>query len=64
MVKTLRKGAIVRKKEQSPEERECWGELYEVYHKEGNFVKCISLKKPYFGVALSCGINAVELVNK
>ena len=52
-MKTMRKGAIVKYCGSRKEFVETWGELFEVYHKEGNFLKLISLKKPYFDVCAS-----------
>jgi hypothetical protein len=63
-MKMIRKGAIVRKKGMSEEDLETWGEYYEVYKKEKTIVRCVSLKKTWFGVSLVCGVDDVELVNK
>ena len=43
-MKTMRKGAIVKYCGSRKDFIETWGELFEVYHKEGNFLKLISLK--------------------
>ena len=43
---------------------ETWGELFEVYHKEGNFLKLISLKKPYFDVCASVPCKDCKLVEE
>lgn len=62
MVKTIRKGAKVRLLKQSKEHFEIWGGVFEVYHKEGEFVRLVSLKKPYFGQCVTCSIEKVELI--
>ena len=49
-MKTMRKGSIVKYCGDRKEFVETWGELFEVYHKEGNFLKLISLKKPFTAI--------------
>ena len=63
-MKTIRKGAIVKYCGDRKEFVETWGELFEVYHKEGNFLKLISLKKPYFDVCASVPCKDCKLVEK
>ena len=63
-MKTMRKGAIVKYCGNRKEFVETWGELFEVYHKEGNFLKLISLKKPYFDVCASVPCKDCELVEE
>lgn len=48
MIKTIRKGAKVRIIGQSEEHFKIWGGVFEVYHKEGQFVRLVSLKKTLF----------------
>ena len=62
MIKTMRKNAIVKYVGKDIELTKTWGELFEVYHKEGNFVKVSSLKKPYFGVVASLPIKDCQIV--
>lgn len=62
MMKTIRKGAKVRIIGQSKEHVEIWGTEFEVFHKEGQFVRLVSLKKPHFGQCVTCGIEKVELI--
>lgn len=52
MIKTIRKGAKVRIIGQSEEHFEIWGGVFEVYHKEGQFVRLVSLKNLISGSAL------------
>ena len=49
-MKTIRKGAIVKYVGNDKEFVETWGDMFEVWHKEGAFVRVISLKKPQFDV--------------
>lgn len=62
MVKTVRKGAKVRLIGQSKEHAEAWGTEFEVFHKEGQFVRLVSLKKPFFGQCVTCSVEKVELI--
>lgn len=62
MRKTIRKGAKVRIIGQSKEHFETWGKEFEVFHKEGQFVRLVSLKKPYFGQCVTCSVEKVELI--
>lgn len=62
MIKTIRKGAKVRIIGQSEEHFEIWGGVFEVYHKEGQFVRLVSLKKPYFGQCVTCSVEKIELI--
>ena len=61
---TMRKGAIVKYCGSRKDFIETWGELFEVYHKEGNFLKLISLKKPYFDVCASVPCKDCKLVEE
>lgn len=61
MVKTLRKGAIVKYVGSDKKFMETWGELFEVQQKEGNFLRLVSLKKPFFGVCASVPCKYCEL---
>ena len=63
-MKTIRKGAIVKYCGSRKDFVETWGELFEVYHKEGNFLKIISLKKPYFDVCASVPCKDCKLVEE
>ena len=63
-MKTMRKGAIVKYCGSRKDFVETWGELFEVYHKEGNFLKLISLKKPHFDVCASVPCKDCKLVEK
>lgn len=62
MIKTIRKGAKVRIIGQSEEHFKIWGGVFEVYHKEGQFVRLVSLKKPYFGQCVTCSVEKIELI--
>ena len=63
-MKTMRKGSIVKYCGSRKEFVETWGELFEVYHKEGNFLKLISLKKPYFDVCASVPCQDCKLAEE
>ena len=63
-MKTMRKGAIVKYCGSRKDFVETWGELFEVYHKEGNFLKLISLKKPHFDVCAVVPCKYCELVEE
>ena len=63
-MKTMRKGAIVKYCGSRTDFVETWGELFEVYHKDGNFLKLISLKKPHFDVCASVPCKDCKLVEE
>jgi hypothetical protein len=50
MVKTKRKGAFVKYIGKNAELVETWGDTFEVYHKEGDFLRVSSVSKPLFGI--------------
>ena len=49
-MKTKRKGSIVKYCGKNAELIEIWGDIFEVYHKEGDFLRVSSVKKPMFGI--------------
>lgn len=49
-MKTKRKGAIVKYCGNNVDFIETWGDTFEVFHKEGNFLRVSSVKKPMFGI--------------
>ena len=49
-MKTKRKGAIVKYCGKNAEFVENWGDIFEVFHKEGQFLRVSSVKKPMFGI--------------
>lgn len=62
-MKTMRKGAIVEYCGKDANNYP-WGKYFEVYHKEGDFLRLISLKMPEFGVVAVIPCNECKLVNK
>lgn len=56
-MKTMRKGAIVKYIGKDKEFVETWGDTFEVWRKEGAFVRVISLKKPQFDV---CSVQSCK----
>lgn len=61
MVKTLRKGAIVKYVGDDKKFVETWGNFFEVQQKEGNFLRLVSLKEPCFGICASVSCKNCEL---
>lgn len=62
MIKTIRKGAKVRLTNQTQEHADAWGTEFEVFRKEGQSVRLVSLKKPYFRQCMTCGIDKVKII--
>ena len=63
-MKTMRKGAIVKYCGSKKDFVETWGELFEVYHKEKNVLRLVSLKKPIFGVCAVVPCKDCKLVEE
>ena len=49
-MKIKRKGAIVKYCGKDAEFIKIWGDIFEVHHKEGDFLRVSSVKKPIFGI--------------
>ena len=62
MIKTKRKGAIVKYCGNDEDLKKTWGELFEVFHKEGDFLRVSSLKKPHFGIVAVIPEKECEVV--
>ena len=63
-MKTMRKNAIVKYCGTDKDLVETWGELFEVYHKEKNVIRLVSVKKPYFGVCAIVPCKDCKLVEE
>lgn len=62
-MKIMRKGTIVKYVGGDKEFVETWGDLFEVYHKEGNFVRVSSVKKPSFGIIATIPCKECKIVD-
>ncbi len=62
-MKKMRKNAIVKYCGDN-EGIKAWGEYFEVFHKEGNVLKCSSLKIPEFGIVAVIPCSECKMVNQ
>lgn len=63
MKKSLRKGIIVKYCGDDKELVKVWGEYFEIFRKEGDFLRVSSLAKPDFGIIAAIPCKKCKIVN-
>lgn len=62
-MKTMRKGSIIKYCGNDNTFIKTWGEIFEVFHKEKEFLGVVSINKPEFGVCATIPCKECKLVD-
>lgn len=61
-MKTIRKGAKIKYVGKNQELVKTWGDVFDVFRKEGNWVRVSSVKRPEFGICAVIPVNDVTII--